>query len=234
MRRPPTPAALPLRDLARLRQGAYRFLGTLFLAPDGDMGVTLPALAAGFRDAGRALAGLAFWGPWMRLLAALEGPGAVARLATEHARRFAPGPAPSPACESTHAPPGEIARIMAELEREYAAMGFAVKRSCAEPPDHAAVEVEFLGLLCEKEAEAWKREDTGAALQLLEREAGFLARHPGRWFRELARAVRRQDGGDLFPLVTEAGWAFIAHDRELVAGLIDGVRRGQGDARRPV
>jgi TorA maturation chaperone TorD len=204
-----------LQDLAREREAAYRFLGTLLLPPTPAVASALPGAARALRRTGRALTRLAVWTPWLRLLDA-AATVTFEDLAADYRRRFAPRAGRSPLCESAWGPPADVPVVIATLEREYAAAGFAPAPGCAEPPDHAAVELEFLGLLCGREAEAWAREDHQAAADALARQARFLEEHLARWFGDLGRTLAARDGAGLIALASEAAWAFIAHDRRLL------------------
>ncbi len=215
-----TRRAPSLRDLAREREAAYRLLGTLFLPPTPAVAAALPGAARTLRGTGRALARLAVWRPWTRLLDA-AATVTLEELAADYRRPFAAHTSRSPLCESTWGAPVDVPVVIAALEREYAAAGFTPAPGCAEPPDHAAVELEFLGLLCGREAEAWARDDREAAAGALARQAGFLEEHPARWFGHLGRLVAARDGAGLVALATEAAWAFIAHDRRLVPLILD-------------
>lgn len=57
----------------------------------------------------------------------------------------------------------------------------------ASPPDHLAAELRFLAIACHREAEAWRADDTPAAMEWLGREGDFLDRHVLRWVPEYCR-----------------------------------------------
>lgn len=209
-----------LLDLARERGAAYRLLGTLLLPPTPAVVAALPGAARTLRRTGRALAGLAVWRPWTRLLDAAAT--AVSEdLAADDGRRFGFRAGPSPLCESAWGPPADAPVVIAAVEREYAAAGFAPAPGCAEPPDHAAVELEFLGLLCGREAEGWAGRDHAAAAEALARQARFLEQHLARWIGDLARMVGARDGAGLVALAIDTAWAFIAHDRLFVPLILE-------------
>lgn len=223
---------LSLGELARLREAAYRFLAAVLRYPGADWLATLPPLARALGQETRALRVFPFWGVWTRLLATLarvDGAGGAA-LAADHARTFGPTSAATacPAQQSAYARPADVPRLMVELQVAYARARFSLAPSSAEPLDHAATELEFMGLLCAEEGEAWRRRDPTAAVAQLERQAAFLGGHLGRWLPEWAGRVARHDPDGFFRLATGAAWAFVAHDSDLVRGL---ARRFGGDAR---
>ncbi|MFH1871828.1 MAG: molecular chaperone TorD family protein [Pseudomonadota bacterium] len=57
----------------------------------------------------------------------------------------------------------------------------------ASPPDHLAAELRFLAIACHREAEAWRADDTQAAMDWVRRERDFLDRHVLRWVPEYCR-----------------------------------------------
>lgn len=220
----------PLEDLARLRRGAYRLLGAVFLHPDEGWVATLPQVAEELLAEGRPFDELAFWAQWERLLGALRDLGEADRPALE--AEYVDGlTAPSGGevglvYESTYVPRGEVAWVLAELDREYAELGFSVAPAAKEPSDHAAVELDFMSLLCGKEEDAWVRGSPTEGVESLEREGRFLLRHLSRWFPELARRAASRNGDGFYALAAGAAQAFIAHDLDLVTALLEGFREG--------
>ena len=212
-----------LADLARLRGAAYRFLGGVFLYPDVQWIAALPQMAGGLLAESRWLAAFVFWGPLRRLLSSLQETDGTSRSALEAAYVgnfvVASEVAPCLPYESAYLPREAAGWTLAELDREYALAGFPMDPSRGEHPDHAAVELEFMSLLCGEEAEAWRRRNLGDGVERLDREAGFLDRHLGRWFPEFALRTAERDGDGFYTRASEAAHAFIAHDRGLITAL---------------
>lgn len=223
---------LSLGELARLRRAAYRLLGGVLLYPDEQWMATFSRAADGLLAETQALSEFAFWGEWERLLRslqALDGAGRSA-LETAYVRTFvvATDRAPCLPCESAYSRPETAGWILAELDRQYALAGFAVDPASREPPDHAAVELEFMSALCRAEASAWGRRRLGKGVERLEREAAFLGQHPGRWFPEFASLVVAQEGAAFYALAAAAARTFIAHDLDLVHALLGRYREVAG------
>ena len=215
---------LPIRELARLRQAAYRVLGTVLLYPHADSIVPLSPVAAELLVESRRLSSFAFWGVWERLLSSLQALNGTdaAGLEAAYAATFgvaSDGTSCFP-CESAYFPPDATGWVLAEMDREYGRAGFKVALSSGEPPDHVAVELDFMSLLCGQEAEAWRRKRVGEAVERLDQEAGFLERHLGRWFPVLARRVADRGDSAFYALATDCARTFIAHDLELVTALL--------------
>jgi TorA maturation chaperone TorD len=219
---------LPVLELARLRQAAYRVLGAVFLYPRADTLLRLAPVAVELLVASRQLSSFAFWGVWERLLAslaALDAPAA-AGLEPAYAATFAvtsDGTSCFP-CESAYFPPDAAGWVLAELEREYGRAGFQMALSSGEAPDHVAVELDFMSLLCGQEGEGWRRKQVGEAVERLDQEAGFLERHLGRWFPVLAGRVAKRGDSAFYGLATDCARTFIAHDLGLVTALLDRYR----------
>ncbi|MBI5956123.1 MAG: molecular chaperone TorD family protein [Chloroflexi bacterium] len=66
------------------------------------------------------------------------------------------------------------------VQRTYAAAGLEVA-SVGEPPDHLGLELEFMALLCQREAEAWQAKAVERARKQLETEQDFLEAHLLHW-----------------------------------------------------
>jgi len=114
---------LPVRELARLRQAAYRILGTVLLYPHAGSIVPLSPVAAELLVESRPLSSFAFWGVWERLLSSLQELGETegAGLEAAYAATFAAaadGMSCFP-CESAYFPPEATGWVLAELDREY-------------------------------------------------------------------------------------------------------------------
>ena len=54
----------------------------------------------------------------------------------------------------------------------------------ASPPDHLAAELRFLAIACQREADAWREDNTSAAMEWVRRERDFLDQHVLRWVPE--------------------------------------------------
>lgn len=221
--------SIRLRELALLRQGAYRLLATTFLYPNPERIQTVSLLAASLGEASHPFAEFSFWIQWKRLLAALWGLRDTDRAALEAA--YVPNfmvsseAALCGAYESAHVEKEATGRVLAELDREYARAGLLLAEVCPDPPDHIAVELEFMSVLCGGEAEAWRRKAVDDAAAQLEREARFLGRHLGWWLPEFASTVARHDPDSLYAIATDAAWAFVSHEKDLVATLLTRFQR---------
>jgi TorA maturation chaperone TorD len=218
--RPAAPATRPARAglnaLARVRGTFYRLFATLLLYPTPHRLAAAAAAARALGSCEAVLAGFAFYPQWRRARAALQTllPGATPALEDEFVRLFLVRPEAVP-CESAYCGAAAAAWLPAHLCRTYAEAGLALSPTAGEPPDGAAVELEFMAALCEAEAAA----QDGDGIQILERQHRFLAHHLARWFPAFTQRVARAAPGGLYAAVTEAACAFVLHDLDLVDAL---------------
>jgi anaerobic sulfite reductase subunit A len=222
-----------LMELARLRQGCYRFSGALFLYPDQERLANLVAAAGELQEGNESLAAFPFFGPWQRLLTTLQGlaEGDAAEVREEYMRLFLVNPQ-APPYESFYMDPERRVAgwIAAQLAHEYTKRGLALSPSLQESPDHVAVELEFMAFLCSLEAQAWERKVLEESAQALEWQHAFLRRHLVRWFPAFVRQVVVADQEGLYAVAAEAAGALIHHDQDLIALLSDRLRDGESIA----
>lgn len=221
-----SPAPLGLADLARFRQAAYRLFGEALRFPEPERLATLGAVARELHAQQDALAGFAFFPRWSDALTALAGvDGGSESLQQAYGQLFvAHADGVCPPVASRYLAPDAPALLMARVEREYAAAGMSPAPDLAEPPDHAAVELEFMALLCAEEGRAWRGTAVADGLRELEREGSFLAGHLHRWFPAFAGEVAARDADGFYALLADAARVFISHDRDFVEALARGVQ----------
>ena len=206
-------------ELARLRQGCYRFYGALFLYPDKERLMNLVAAAQELRIGSDSLGDFPFNRAWRRLLATLQGltEDDKAEVEEEYVRLFLAKPQ-APLYESFYVDPDGHARglIVTQLEREYVETGLALSPTLMDLPDHIAVELEFMSFLCGKEVQAWEAKAGGNGIQARERQGAFLGQHLGRWFPLFARRVRGAASERLYSVAVEAAYAFLHYELDLL------------------
>jgi TorA maturation chaperone TorD len=217
--------------LAGLRQHAYHLFGAALLYPDAERFGSFPAMAETLGQGTRSFSRFAFWNRWDRFLATLRGLShhEQASLEAEYIRTFtgASDAQPCLAYESAYLGPATRGWVIAQIDREYAAAGFSLTPEFQEPPDHASVELEFMSLLCGEEALIWKQKALDLALRQLELEASFLKGHLCRWFPLFSRQVAQANRGGFYSLAMDAAQAFIEHDKELLAVLVQRFQRAE-------
>lgn len=220
--------------LARLRQLAYILLSLLICYPDERRRRAIAMTTAILRESSIEMLRFAFFPQWQRLLDAIADMDCCPPLGLEeeHIRIFMHNAERAPCLpyESVYVDPeGWTAGwVVAQVEEEYAAAGLSLSPSAKERPDHGAVELQFMGFLCEQEACAWDAGDRQEAARALRRQAGFLDRHLLRWFPEWAGQVIVLSDGGTYSLVGEAAHSFVSHDRDLISILLERVQRTCG------
>lgn len=210
-----------------LRGTAYRLFAASLLPPDRPRLARLRAAARPLLRSATVLAGLAIFDPWVQFLRVLRAAddGTAATLETEFARVFAltGNGAGCPPYEShyraTDAETG--ARLTALVEQEYATAGVHLNSAVGAPPDHAAVELEFMAFLCDAEGRAWEGKLLGDCTRVLERQRRFLQNHLVRWLPSFARAVAETDRQGFYTTVGRVAAAFIHHDADLIHLLLE-------------
>lgn len=212
---------LPWAAIAATRQGVYRIFGRVLLPPEPGMAETLDA-AADYLES-KDLTQFAFYPYWLDFRGALAEAPEADELAVGYVRLFASGVdgALCPPTESwykTEARFGGTAELVAALEADYHALGLAVVGT-AEPPDHAATQLEAMSALCAQEAAAWRTRQDPAAAEALGRQDRFLRAHLATWFGDFAARVRSVDSSGWYRAATDAVDAFIIQEVDLVRGL---------------
>ena len=110
--------------------------------------------------------------------------------------------------------------VTAVVRNQYRRHGFDVAPELTnEPSDHISIELEFMHLLCTREAEALKAKDDEAASDLRLAQREFLDEHLMAWTSSLRQEVEKFDGGGLFTGLLRFTEGWLAFDyRNHVAG----------------
>lgn len=233
--------ALPLAELARLREETYHLLSMALLYPDEQRLALVAAAARALRSGAAALNRFTFFVAWRRFRSLLEDVDerAPERVGEQYVALFmaAVRGAPCPPYESAYrdADVSPAGWVLAELDAEYARAGLELADDATEPPDHVSMQLEFMALLSGREAEAWEDGATvshpGSDVRRLQRQQHeFLQRHLCSWFPAFAAGVATADPGGFYTQLTEAANLFVAHDRDLLGALLALADSGGGGA----
>ena len=208
-------------DMARLRQGLYRFFGGALAPPEQ---VRLDELRAAVElIESMDLAGFAFYREWRPFAAVLESDATVADLAPEYVRLFASGTKGvlCPPIESFYRGNGRreaIAEVVTAIQEDYRALGLATTAD-SEAPDHATTQLEIMSTLCARESAAWEMQLLQEAESVLEAEAQFISRHLAVWIPHLRVRVHSAGPKDFYASYIDALHAFVIHDKDIIGGL---------------
>ncbi len=140
------------------------------------------------------------------------------RLDVEYVRLFASGMsgALSPPTESYYRVPGKgggIAEFVADLQREYRAMGIA-SVGLEEAPDHLSTELHVMAFLCDLEAEAWSSDQLRLVEDALELQSRFLGQHLAGWVPQFRLRVLDANPPSFYLDLVNTVHAFVVHDRD--------------------
>ncbi len=99
--------------------------------------------------------------------------------------------------------------LTVEVLREYRRFGLGLTSGLEnEPPDHISFELEFMHLLCRREAEAGEKDNRDEALRFRLAEQAFLREHLMTWLPGFCIEVRKYDRLGLFSSLADLteGW----------------------------
>jgi TorA maturation chaperone TorD len=194
-------------DLAELRGTTYELLGSLFCYPAPVDVAELVAEARGFPPRKCLAREFPFLSPLGilvdRLRAIEESEREREQLEHEYVELFVVNTSQAlcPPYESVYVERQgrERGLVSVAVERAYAVSGVALTDR-GELPDHAALELGFLAVLCDEEEQAWRDGEVERALDHLRREKDFHERHLQRWFSTFARRLARAAAAGSFYL----------------------------------
>jgi TorA maturation chaperone TorD len=234
--RPPSPVAPTVADLAAARGDIYLAFASLFLFPEdarvSSIRDALPELRSS-RALFRALMHFGILDQLCRNVAGLRATS-LAGLREVYTSLFLTGAAAvaCPPYESAYLRRGGVDAgwISATLEGTYARAGLAVVPDLQ--PDHVAVELNFLGFLCDQESSSWAAGNDIAPVRLVRRERFFITQHLGRWFGLFARRLAGADPGGFYATAASSAATFLAHDLNLIDGLLTYTRAAAEETAR--
>lgn len=222
---------LPLDELAEWRAVTYRLASRALMHPEHSGREQLAQAATDLIDTSDELALLASFGDWRRLMEAVHVVASTAsdEVAHVYTRLFMAqrAEAPCPLVESAYLDddPAAVGWLLGDIESVYTRAGL----ECAiapEPSDHVATELEFLAILCEREAEAWERHVPRAAAMLRRQQQSFLIRHLRGWLPALLAGLTAEAPGSMYQQLVEGLVSFVTYDHDLLLALLsaDGLR----------
>lgn len=207
-------------ELARLRQGMYRFFASALLPPDDERLTQLNGAVSFLEEWG--IEAFAFAPAWRSMRDALDDAPPVEDLEAEYIRLFEAGVdgvlcPPTESFYLTSIRQGGAATTAATLEREYARIGVVLAEQGKHSADEASPQLELMAYLCGAEAVAREAGAWDEARGFIEEEAAFLEEHLSLWFGDFAERVAARAPRSFYGALTAAAGVFIAHDQELTA-----------------
>ncbi|MEE9208360.1 MAG: molecular chaperone TorD family protein, partial [Gemmatimonadota bacterium] len=222
--------SIPTLELAGFREAAYRLFSQALLYPAGERLAALATATKELAQDDHVAAQFAFYGDWRRVLALVGGVGAPRLdLEEQHVALFGAsraGPLCPPYESAFLSPSGQLDGLqLARVEAAYSVIGLVPSPDLGELPDHVAIELEFMAMLCGQEAVAWEAEDTPNAVKAMRRAKRFLDGHLSVWLPAFARRLAATDKDGFYRTVSEGAAAFVLYDRDLLAAFVDGLSR---------
>ena len=95
---------------------------------------------------------------------------------------------------------------------------FRLKAKDNEPPDHIALELDFMRFLCEREAKAWENEE--GVRNLLQYEYVFLTDNLAGWVPAFCENIRKFDATGFYDSLADVTEGWIYDDQTIIKGLI--------------
>lgn len=225
---------ISLAGLARFREGSYRLLSQSFLYPDDAVVQVACQLASELTEEGAIRDEMAYSSQLDRLrsLWCEMDEAALGRLQTRYVSLFATAAdrVPCPPYESSYVGggPSSDGFVLASIERDYATAGLSGTGEGKQSPDHISMEMEFLAILCGREAQAWETDHSPQGLRHLEKERKFIETHLGSWLAAFVRAVHVEDERGVYAEIATATLSFVTHDRDLAEELAN-LRKDEGE-----
>ncbi len=144
----------------------------------------------------------------------------VLELATDYADLFlGVRGLPHPSESSYRSGRGLIMKVYAEeVLREYWKAGVDKLRVFHEPPDHAAIELQFMAYLCDKTLDAMRRDDDEEIEGFLEEQRKFLEKHLTYWLPKLSENIIENASTDFYRGVALLARELVEEDFRILGG----------------
>ncbi len=201
---------------AMLRHTLYRYLASLHLYPYRNRLVTLQNVSLELQHDGPHWSDSSLSDQFTSLYEWFQGMNEESfnKVEEEYVALFTVNPI-APPYESYYQDPEGFVRswIGIHLESEYAEAGLNISSSFKEPPDHVAIELEFMAFLCSLEAKAHETCNENDIKTSVERQSKFLNSHLGKWYSQFAQAVMDSPAKSLYNHTVDATNMFLRHEQ---------------------
>lgn len=111
-------------------------------------------------------------------------------------------------------------QVLAEYRRE----GLDRETAFKEPEDHIAIEMAFMGHLCQSTLEAIKNGEPQMAIAYLEKQRHFLQQHLLNWVPRFCQDVQRAARTDFYRGIARITEEQLAYEQEAIDELLAGLR----------
>jgi TorA maturation chaperone TorD len=171
--------------VAKARSNIYGFLSRVYgqeATNEVFEYLKTPAVIAALHETGFSLGSAFFEIPQAQLLT---------DLAIEYTRLFIGPGKHIPPYESVHTHAGGLlcGEAAVAVKGFIESTGFEYQSDYQDMPDHISVELEFMNMLTDQEAQMWMKEDHDMALRCLRAEITFIDQHLARWVPQFCNCI---------------------------------------------
>ncbi len=124
-----------------------------------------------------------------------------------------------------HQEPFSASRAATTLLQIYRREGLMLAAECRDLPDHVAVELEFMGVLCHREAVAEEHHHSALAGEYRRQQRAFFRDHVVNWMPELIAEVERATRCDVYRWLARATGAFLRWESNQMAQSVSAEER---------
>lgn len=202
-------------EMAQIRHVLYRFFATLFLYPNVARLGMIRDVAKGLREESATWDILPYGMALQQMLDLAVGlpAGEHITLEEDFVRLFTVNPVAVP-YESVYVDKEGVTRtlIVSHIQSEYLAAGLEMAKGQIEPPDHVAVELEFMAYLVNQELEGLAEGMETETAVSRQRQADFLRRHLKRWYPDFATKVTQATPNVFYDQLVQTAFMFLHHE----------------------
>jgi TorA maturation chaperone TorD len=213
-------------ELLESRAGVYTFLSAVYgVEVNKDVLAELREQLSGEseeeEDAGYALMRRFFEETSEEEASAVE-----TELAADYASLFlSMGRKPVPPYESVFTSEERLVmqRARDEVLALYREEGLGRVEGFREPEDHIAIEMEFMGYLCQKAMESLEGDDTEEARAYLQKQKDFLEKHLMVWVPQFCRDVQEVARTDFYKAIAQITEEHLSYEGDAIAELMEAI-----------
>jgi TorA maturation chaperone TorD len=222
------------RELAVTRHGTYNFLTSIYIQPSAeDLAAKLtektlnavpfsPAITqAASRDMEEGFRMLRQYmaDSYSRPIKELAEELAVER--TRLLRGLKRGYGPPPPYESVYMDAEAIQTYISGVSKLYEEAGVSLSKELKERPDYIGIELDFMRLMCSREAEAWKHGNAGDARSALQLERRMLKEHLVAWVPKFCDIAFEEARNGFYRAVLKVTKELVLSETAMIDDLID-------------
>jgi TorA maturation chaperone TorD len=98
----------------------------------------------------------------------------------------------------------------------YRRAGAELHENYAELPDHAGIELAFMHYLCQREKDAWQKDQPEEAIMWMKFEEKFVRDHLARWFPDLCDEITKKTRSDFYRGIAQLIKEFVLKEENML------------------